>query len=458
MTLSRALIFNFIAGGGSKVSVILIRLVQVPLLLSLLGVDEYGRWLVLTSLPSWLSLANLGFGSVASNEVSLNVARGDIARARSVFSTTIALLCAIAIPGLAISGIVVLSFPCERFLGLTAPRHDEIRNALFLLAATVFVSFFYEAFAGRFRAARKAHIAVACAASRPWIDLLLVVIAMQFSHRFDVLAFAALAAALFFLVVIQFVSYRSMRQLTWSWSAVRVQEFAGLFRKGAAFQAFPLGNALLFQGSILIVQAIVGPAAVVLFATARTLVRTVNQAMDVVNQSIWPELSHLMGSGELHKAARLHRMGVVMSMALAATALVALLLFGQSLYHLWTGSALSLPKSLFILFLVAIPFNALWFASSVVHVASNQHEGLAARYLLASLVTAVACLGLTNLYGVQGAAASTVVTDLILIPYVVRRSLQLTGETWSSFRLGLVRDIHLTAAMTWRRVSQAGSN
>lgn len=92
MEVQKALLNNLFAGGWAKVSTVIFRLVQVPILLSFLGIEDYGRWLVLYALPSWLSLANLGFGSVASNDISMAVGKGDIARARTVLSSTLRLV------------------------------------------------------------------------------------------------------------------------------------------------------------------------------------------------------------------------------------------------------------------------------------------------------------------------------------------------------------------------------
>ncbi len=441
MQIRAALFRNALASGWGKASTVLFRLVQVPVLLLALGVEDFGRWLVLASLPSWLTLANLGFGSVAANEMAMAAAANDLPRARSVFSTTLALVLGIAVAGSVLATLGAPFVPWERFLALPQERHGELATAAVFLAISVFVSFFGEAFGGRFRAARKAHSAVVLAGFRPWLDLLAMVIVLQVSKRFDHLAVAMLSSTVVFIVAFQWLSWRSMRELSFSWGQVRPSRFRELFKKGLAFQAFPLGNALLFQGNLLVVQGILGPAAVALFGTARTLVRAVNQMMDLANQVIWPELSLLLGAGDLPSAARLHRAGVGLSVVVACLGVAALGLFGQPLYGWWTGKVIELPKHLLLLFLLPIPFNALWFTSSVVHAACNRHEGLAIRYLVATGLAVSACAALSYAQGIAGAAISTVVADLVLIPYVLRRSLVLTGDSWRGFATGLLGEV-----------------
>ena len=189
-----------------------------------------------------------------------------------------------------------------------------------------------------------------------------------------------------------------------------------LFQKGIAFQAFPLGNAILFQGNLLVVQYILGSTAVVLFATARTLVRSINQIFELANQVIWPELSHMLGLGDLTQAARLHRFAVGVTLLVSIFCVIGMAFLGKPIYSFWTHKTVILSQQLLIIFLLPIPFNAFWFTSSVVHVACNKHEGLAIRYLIATGSALVACA---------------------VLAYVLKRSILLTNDSWQGFILGV---------------------
>jgi O-antigen/teichoic acid export membrane protein len=266
---------------------------------------------------------------------------------------------------------------------------------------------------------------------------------LQFSQKFDMLALSFLFSSIIYSISIFFTSRRITPLLTFSFSNLDRNHYKFLFRKGLAFQAFPLGNAILYQGTLLIVQSILGPIAVALYATTRTLVRSINQLMELINQFLWPEFSLLIGSGNLYKSARLHRLGVLLSITLVCICILFLSLTGKSMFSFWTSGKMELPQHILILFLISIPFNALWFTSSVIHMACNNHEGLAARYLIASTLTAVTCAVLSYFIGIEGAAISTLTGDIILIPYVFKRSLQLTGDTWAGFYQGMNIEVNM---------------
>ena len=446
MEVKKALFRNFLAGGWGKISAVIFRLIQVPILLSFLGIEDYGRWLVLYTLPSWLSLANLGFGSVAANDISIATGQGDMAKARTIFSSTLQVVIYIIIGGLLLILPATLFFDWENLLQLPASRHTEILWVLVWFTLSTLLSFLGEIFQARFRAARKAHVFILLSSFRPWVELIAMIVLLQFTTRFDYLALSVLFSTLVFIVAVQWISYRAMPELSYSRSLVQKNQFRNLFRKGMAFQAFPLGNALIYQGNIIIVQLILGPVAVAIFGSVRTLVRSINQVLELINQVMWPELSILFGRGDLQKAARLHRIGVALSIGLALFFVLVLGLFGERLFSFWTGGAFVLSKSLLLLFLLPILFNSLWFTSSVIHMASNKHEGLAVRYLIAMCLAVAGCALLSYFFGLEGAAVSTVIADIILIPYVFRVSLSLTGDTLENFMRGIRYEVRLIPA------------
>ena len=310
MRTRQALIKNSIVGVWSKVSTLLFRIIQVPLLLSFLGVEGFGIWLVISSLPSWLTLANMGFGSVSANEMSMAMAKGEVDRARKILSSTVALIFCISAIGILLIVLIAPFIPWESFIKLPVSRHKELTYTIIILSSSVFLSFTTDVLSGRFRAARRAHLSMLLDSFKPWLELLLMVIVLRFSIRYDYLALSLLLSMIVYLGINTWLSGRSLPTLSFSFKDIDVSQFSLLFKKGIAFQAFPLGNAFLFQGNLLVIQAVLGPAAVALFATARTLVRSINQVMEMVNAIIWPELSILIGSKELVKAARLHRIGV----------------------------------------------------------------------------------------------------------------------------------------------------
>lgn len=59
----RRLIKGLSANAFSQVVNIAIQLTSVPIFLHFWGVDLYGKWLIVSSIPAYLSMSDIGFGS-----------------------------------------------------------------------------------------------------------------------------------------------------------------------------------------------------------------------------------------------------------------------------------------------------------------------------------------------------------------------------------------------------------
>src|SRR5206468_4221137 len=141
-----------------------------------------------------------------------------------------------------------------------------------------------------------------------------------------------------------------------------------------AFMSFPLGNALSIQGMLTVIGSILGPGAVVVFSTTRTLTRLALQLMGVINSAVWPEISMAYASGRLDLARKLHRHSVQTSLWMSLGIILCFTAFGGSVLTVWTRGKVIVDITLFRLMLVIIFANTIWFTSSVVPAAINKHQ------------------------------------------------------------------------------------
>lgn len=419
---------NILAAGWSRGSGAIIRLLQVPLLLHALGAEDYGRWLLLTSIPAWLSLTNVGLGSVTSNALSAAVARGEFRQATRLYSTTAAALLAIAGFGITICALAIPHLPWTLLLKTSTDAGDDIRVAALVLACSTFLSFFEELFGGRIRAARRAHQSMLLSSTRPWAELGAICLVLTVSHSFRDLALAQLTATTLYLSVYWAFSRSAMPAIRFNRAAVNYMTFKEMAPAAAAFQALPLSNALVFQGSLMAVQAALGPTAVAIFATIRTVIRTVSQIIEAMNQAVWPELSHSIAAQDQPRSRYLHRLAVNSSVFASTIGAAAMVFAGPTLYSFWLGKELLVPDHVFFAFCLLLPINSIWVASSVVQMASNQHMGFAVRYLGYAIVSVAVCYPLTVFFGLVGTALSGALMDMCLLKYVMRKSLRITND------------------------------
>jgi len=431
---------NLSASLLAKASASLYRIAIIPLLIWFLGVEQYGEWLLLSAVPSWLALSNFSIGSIAANAMTLHAAEGNYRESRRVFSTTLVALALFAAAGLVIAcmlvwlvwaGIIVLP-------GQTPAAAHGTAVAIALLCGSVVVSFFAEPFAARLRAAGRADVGIAVGGTMPWIEAACCLAALAVKADFISLAVATFVSRCLFVALNWLISRSAHPELYFSWPDVRASLVLPLLSKGLAYQALPLGHALSNQAMLWVVGAAIGPLAVAVFGTARTMVRLGTQAMELINFAVWPELSLLIGARNHLQAAVLHRAAATFTIGAGIATAIGVTVAGPAVFSIWTLHELSVTHGLMAIFGLSMLLQSLWHSSLIVQLAANEHEGVAVRYVLAALVAVLLCYPLGRFWGIYGAASSTLIVDAILIPYSIAKALKITNDTLPEFAGGLL--------------------
>jgi O-antigen/teichoic acid export membrane protein len=197
---------------------------------------------------------------------------------------------------------------------------------------------------------------------------------------------------------------RDIPWISYGWSHASMAEIKRLTRPALAFMGFPVGSALNLQGSQMAVNYAMGADAVAVFSTARTVSRLALQVVEMVKNTVWPELSIAFGAGNMELVRSLHRRAcqVALFISLSVVAVVAAL--GPTLLHKWTlGKVPSSPGLVGLLLLVVVLYS-LWSTSSTLVAAINLHERLATVYTFATGITVVVTYFAARKFGLYGAA------------------------------------------------------
>jgi len=427
------------ASGLSQLITAAIQLIGVPVLLFSWGKQVYGEWIVLTALPAYLTLSDLGFASVAANEMTMQVARGERKAALCVFQSTWVLISAASAAAMGCLVAVLPWLPLGAWLNLEQIAATEAVEVILLFALQVFLGLQIGLLCAGLRAVGEFALGVMYGNLGRVLEFILLA-AIACGGGGPVLAAAAMLGGR---AVTAGLSWRELRVrapwIRWGWAEARGTELRRLARPAFAFMAFPLGHALNIQGIVIVISAMVSAPAAAAFSTMRTLSRLVVQLTTMVITSTWPEVSAAYGAGDMELARRLHRACCRVALWLVLPAVLVLGLFGGRLYACWVRGDLQFNATVFRLLLAVTLANVLWFASSVVPMAVNRHQGLAVLYLLGSGAALGLAVGLVPWLGLAGAALGLLAVDSAMIPYVLRKSLGLLDERFGGFMRSVIR-------------------
>ena len=413
---------------GQLVTVI-VQLVGVPILLHAWGTQLYGEWLILFAIPGYLSMVDLGFSQSAGNDMTARVARGDRAGALSVFQSLGVLVYGLTAIGLALSALVIFHLPIHEWMNFESLDADSTRWTLWLLSATVLVTLpdgvthagfraggEYAFHYGMYSTVRLLQFAGICVTALAGGGA--VAAAAMF------LAIRAVGSLIFAVMVV-----RRHPWLSYGSEKAEVAELHRLLSPALANMAIPLAQALNLQGMVLVVGAVLGPPAVVVFSTLRTLTRLALQMVLAVAHATEPELATAYGADDrgLMRALFVHALRGGLWLALFAAA--GLALFGGLILDVWTQGKVAMHPVLFAWLLGSAVASVLWYGALIVLKAANRHVRAAWAYVVAAAAAvglAVVLLRLTDNLAYAGFAL--VMMDVTMALYTFRAAAVLLAE------------------------------
>src|ERR1700719_1766040 len=133
----RRLMLGFLTNWVGKLSSSIVQFIQIPVFLHFWSVPLYGEWMIVNSIPAYLSFSNVGFGTVAGNEMTMLVARGDREGALRVFQSCWWLISIICITTIALMSGALYYIPAGRLLKLSAISESDTKWIIFYLGVSV---------------------------------------------------------------------------------------------------------------------------------------------------------------------------------------------------------------------------------------------------------------------------------------------------------------------------------
>jgi O-antigen/teichoic acid export membrane protein len=430
------------------------QLLLTPMFFRYWGPGLYGEWLILSSVPSYLTMADMGIGSAAGNEMTMRAGAGDHAGAQQTYrgahwvalgAGAIGLLIGLALAAMAVHW--------------HTPRTTLITPAdagwiIAILSLGVALSFQGGVISAGFRAAGSNALGISLSNTSRLLEALSMGVLLVVGWG----PLGLCAAALGVKALMQLVQHFWLRRLCPWLHHPPVPADKTLVKRLIApslgFMAFPLGNALALQGPILIIGQLMGGPAVAIFSATRTLARLPIQITNVFNSSVWPEMSRAHGAGDTALLRALHRSSWGLTLLLVASSGAGLVLFGPWIATAWLGSKAHFePLVLSFLILVTV-VSAIWNASSVVLAAINEHAGMGARYVLVNAL----CLGLawllTPAFGWWGMLPALVLAEVLLLAWVMPKVMAITQDHMGAFAKQAVSEGVMRLVQILKRVKR----
>ena len=133
----RRLLLGFASNWLGKVAGTVIQLIQVPIYFHFWATTVYGDWLIISAIPTQLAFTSAGFGSVASNEMTMLVAGDDREGALRVFQSCWWLIAFIGVAVGLLLVPVLYFLPVAELLNIHSISASDTKWIVFYLGISV---------------------------------------------------------------------------------------------------------------------------------------------------------------------------------------------------------------------------------------------------------------------------------------------------------------------------------
>lgn len=438
MTLRRRLIGTFGASALAPFITIFVQLVNVPVMLHSWGAHLYGEWLLISAIPSYLMLTDLGFGNAAGSDMTMRHNAGDTEGALEIFQSISLLVLGVSLVLGLILCLLVFLLPIHRLLHFSTMSPRETQIALLLLCANSLVCLQWGTLGAAYRCAGKYLFLVIT------LNILRVLESMSFLvlvvwHASPIqlamlMLTIGLAGTLCLLIVkVKVIPWLPLGVRRARWRCVRE-----LARPAISFLAFPAAGVTSTQGMTMVIGSALGPLGVAIFNPMRTLSRPAYLLSDAIKNSVWQELSAAYGKQDWGLARKLHRTACQASFWIALTVFVGLAICGPWIFALWTRGKVAMNVHAFYVLLATALVSSIWNASSAVPLAGNMHHRLAVVYLACTSASLLLAYRLTVHLGLMGTAVAMLCSESAVCLYVLYSSNKLLSDRRVAFAASML--------------------
>lgn len=427
------------AQGLSQVTNLFIRFFEVPLFLTFWGPERYGEWLMVAAIPSYLAMADGGFTSTTQREMTMKMGHGDRNGALNAFQSTWLMLLLLSIILLIISFFAFTSLPICEWLNLKTMNDETFAYVAFFLVMHILLGFqcglIYGGYSCEGRYARGTNLqSIGYLLEFGGLALTVMLGGGPVAAAGGFLAGRMISVLIFFIDLPRVAPW-----LHFGWHHATASFMQKILRPSLASMAFPLGTAFNHHGMRLLVGIILGPIAVAVFSSMRTLCRSALQPLSIIVRLIEPELALAYGAGNHALVRTLFMRASQIAVWLVLFACLLLWFAGEPLLRFWGRGVIEFDITLFSWLLIASAANSLWYVALMVPYATNRHGYVALFFIGVNSCMLLLAPILMKWLGISGSGVIVLMAELMMIAYVLPVAFSLTQSQYKKWILSIIK-------------------
>lgn len=353
---------NIISIGFFKGINIVLTFLLVPLTIRYIGAVEYGVWITLLSIFSWISLIEVGFGNGLRNRLSESLAKNNLKAARIYVSTAYLIMIIITILLVILTCLILPSISLQSALNTT---YSITENTLKLLSLILIAGIGLNMALALFKSVAFSLQIPVVEASSQSLTLLISVLGIflllqnEFSSiiRLGVLyASGLIASSLVFSAIV----FKKVPDIIPRFKYVSLKKTRPMMSLGFGYLVIQVSAMIIYSTDNIIISHILNPEYVTTYSTTMKLFMGFNLLQVIILTPLWSAYTDAYIKKELGWIKKTLLQMIVLMLPFAG--LITLTAYHcQRLVAVWIGKTLNIQiPSTLIWFLALYTFLLLW--------------------------------------------------------------------------------------------------
>lgn len=322
----------------------LMQLALVPLTLACLNIYENGVWLTISSMLLWIDTMDIGLGNGLRNKLAEAVADGNMEKARTIVSSTFAMLVIIIVPVVVVLNVLVVNIDIYSVLNVNPNIVGNLKEVVFVSILLVGGTFMFK-FIGNFYMGMQ----------MPAVNNLLVTLGQTLAvagtfvlsrtgiHSMLIVAIVNTASPLLVYLIGYPVTFGlKYKQYKPSFGCITLGAMKEMCIMGANFFVLQVSSILLFMSLNIVISKCFSPDMVTPYQVAYRYFCLVQMVFAILSGPYWTATTDAFKRGEMDwiKASGRTLDKILLAMLMLVFGMVA---FSNVFYRLWVGDGVEIP-------------------------------------------------------------------------------------------------------------------
>ena len=391
------------------------------------GVEMYGEWTALSAAIGYLGTLNYGVQTYASNQMTILYGGGDVKGAKAIQASAFRLLL-LFVAVFAIGGLAVFVLPVAGWLRLRHVSAAAAAVTLYLLILQIGLNMFFSLLTNSYMAVGLLHRGNYIGSAQRLTMILGMAAAIWQRSPFPVLAGVQLASYALFLgyalVDLRRVApdlVPNLREGTWG-------QVRAILKPSGHFGLIAIAGFLTWQGPVLLIQRVLGPGAVAVFALVRVVFQMSRQLLGMASSVFAQDITLMVGRKDFAQLRKLYDLSERFVLFLIPVVSIGSLLLCPLLFTIWLHKRSIYQPELCLLMALVSAVLGLKEHKTQFQSSSNEHETLSTFLLAGYSAMLAVSIPMMHRFGILGFMVTWLLWEMVQTAGVVRLNTRLFPE------------------------------